>query len=241
MSPRSILKHPQLPYLPNQQHFQQPFPFAACSSVLHSPRVHFPPTPTLTSTYTTHSASAYDRTPAVVPPNTCALPGRHEREFTIDASYSQHAHYQPVESYFHPRASEACAIEPSGYPLPPFPAPALTPDAPHHANSPGSDSDDPIATPPDPIAPPISVRFSARNTSSNPMIPYSHSQKEIESALSFLPHPHPPPLKGKKSAMRSHSQHAHHNAGPRKETRTHAHNGYFTGPPPEYDGCLGGF
>ncbi|KAF9237093.1 hypothetical protein BU15DRAFT_49274, partial [Melanogaster broomeanus] len=116
------------------------FPFAACSSVLSSPHVHFPPTPSLTSTYTTHSASVYDRTPAVVPPNSCALPGRHEREFILDASYPHHhPPYQPVDvkgSYFHPRASEACSIEPpSGYSLPPpFPAPALTADTdtPYH-------------------------------------------------------------------------------------------------------------
>ncbi|KAJ7146063.1 hypothetical protein C8R44DRAFT_972943 [Mycena epipterygia] len=44
----------------------------------HSPHssVHFPPSPTLTRTFSAHSPSAYDRSPIVVSPNSCALPAR---------------------------------------------------------------------------------------------------------------------------------------------------------------------
>ncbi|ETW77687.1 hypothetical protein HETIRDRAFT_453834 [Heterobasidion irregulare TC 32-1] len=47
----------------------------------HTPprRIHnvrFPPSPTLTHTFSTHAASSYDRSPIVVLPNTCALPAR---------------------------------------------------------------------------------------------------------------------------------------------------------------------
>lgn len=129
MSPRPILK-PRLE-LPTEEPPVEPFPFAACPSLLRTPRVHFPPTPTLTSTFTTHSSSAYDRTPVVVSPNTCALPGRHERELFIDnntagcerrgsepplatttTTHSRTRKPTPKGSYFHPRAYEACTPEP---------------------------------------------------------------------------------------------------------------------------------
>ena len=38
--------------------------------------VHFPPSPTLTRTFSAYSSSAYDRSPIVVLPNICALPAR---------------------------------------------------------------------------------------------------------------------------------------------------------------------
>jgi hypothetical protein len=38
--------------------------------------VHFPPSPTLTRTFSAHSPSTYDRSPIVVLPNICALPAR---------------------------------------------------------------------------------------------------------------------------------------------------------------------
>lgn len=68
----------------------------------------------------THSSSVYDRTPAEVLPNTCALPGRHEREF-VDTSYPRRLRHLwdsdvegPQGSYFQLRGSEARSIEPSG-------------------------------------------------------------------------------------------------------------------------------
>jgi len=43
----------------------------------HTPHaVHFPPTPSLTRTFSAHSPSTYDRSPIVVAPNSCALPER---------------------------------------------------------------------------------------------------------------------------------------------------------------------
>ncbi|KAH6911060.1 hypothetical protein BKA70DRAFT_51964 [Coprinopsis sp. MPI-PUGE-AT-0042] len=58
-----------------------PFPFASSTRVLDSPRVHFPPTPTMTSIALTHSPHAYDRAPIQVTPNTCALPERGARTY----------------------------------------------------------------------------------------------------------------------------------------------------------------
>lgn len=63
MSPRPILKRPATIGAPHD----------------HSPHpvVHFPPSPRLTThTFSVYSASAYDRSPIIVAPNTCALPER---------------------------------------------------------------------------------------------------------------------------------------------------------------------
>ena len=59
MSPRPILKHPSAHHHPQSHH-----------------GVHFPPSPSLTRTFTAHSAAAYDRSPITVTPNSCALPER---------------------------------------------------------------------------------------------------------------------------------------------------------------------
>ncbi|KAI0255830.1 hypothetical protein BJV78DRAFT_577476 [Lactifluus subvellereus] len=70
--PRPILKHS------SQFH---PDPLDDKSLSLPIPRqcrntVHFPPSPTLTRTFSAHSSSTYDRSPIVVLPNICALPAR---------------------------------------------------------------------------------------------------------------------------------------------------------------------
>ncbi|KAF4604508.1 hypothetical protein EYR40_003282 [Pleurotus pulmonarius] len=51
-----------------------------------SPHVHFPPTPSLASTFVTHSASTYDRTPVDLPPNPLELPPRGRRAY--DSSFA---------------------------------------------------------------------------------------------------------------------------------------------------------
>ena len=50
--------------------------------------VHFPPSPTLTRTFSVYSASCYDRSPIVVGPNSCALPERGcpGRTYTLEES-----------------------------------------------------------------------------------------------------------------------------------------------------------
>ncbi|KAG2337608.1 hypothetical protein BDR05DRAFT_765129 [Suillus weaverae] len=107
MSPRPILK--QCPQR------QDAFPFSGQSTAPSPRRVHFPPTPTLTSTYAAHSSATYDRSPVSVSPNYCALPGRHEREFVCSNGNRSYQTAEIKGSYFHPRAYEACAPEPSGH------------------------------------------------------------------------------------------------------------------------------
>jgi len=104
-----------------------PLPFSTYP--LHSPHVHFPPTPSLTSTDFTHSAIVYDRAPIVVSENVCALPergGRCYESCDVQAqkqprrSHSQSGAIggtsfardsQSKGSYFHPRAFEAAEPE----------------------------------------------------------------------------------------------------------------------------------
>ncbi|KAG9308954.1 hypothetical protein JVU11DRAFT_4607 [Chiua virens] len=212
---RSILKHPQISDLYCHQQCPEPFPFATSSTVNVSPHVHFPPTPTLTSTFITHSSTVYDRTPAAVLPNTCALPGRHEREIIEPSCPRRTRHLWnwdaegPQGSYFHPRGSASESSE--------------------------SDDSDVLQTPPEPsLEPPIAVRFGCRNTS-NPMSPYSPSEEEIQSALFFLPHAPVTPLT-RKGTRGSPSLGRRETADGRIQRRND-----FAVPTLDFEGCLGGF
>lgn len=70
--PRPILKHSPQPHpvFPDDTSLSLPIP-RQCRNT-----VHFPPSPTLTRTFSAHSSAAYDRSPIVVSPNSCALPAR---------------------------------------------------------------------------------------------------------------------------------------------------------------------
>ncbi|EGO31237.1 hypothetical protein SERLADRAFT_377105, partial [Serpula lacrymans var. lacrymans S7.9] len=140
MSPRSILKARQ-----QRDHRIQPppslfepFPFAACTTFMLTPHVHFPPTPALVSTHSTHSPTSYDRTSIVVAPNSCALPDRHDRVYA--PSPESLLQTEVKGSYFHPRAFEACEPEPSEYIPSHLRPPPLIPDT----SSESDESDGPI-------------------------------------------------------------------------------------------------
>lgn len=104
MTPRPILK--TLPDVNLETVYSSPLPFASCSQMLHSPHVHFPPTPTLTTTAITHSPFIYDRAPITVPDNMCAMPKRGARVYSTAAPKGIDS--APLDSYFHPRAFQAC-------------------------------------------------------------------------------------------------------------------------------------
>ena len=100
MSPKPILKHS-----PNE--YEQP---TDCHTRQHPNRnhgVHFPPSPSLTRTFSAHSAAAYDRSPIVVSPNTCALPERGcpGRTYLLEESAAQQSRRRISQARdFHPRA-----------------------------------------------------------------------------------------------------------------------------------------
>jgi len=77
--PRSCLKLNHRPESDTDDDDPLPFPQDA---VLPPAHVHFPPTPTLTSTHATHSSSVYDRAPINISPNRCELPERGGRVYT---------------------------------------------------------------------------------------------------------------------------------------------------------------
>ncbi|KAF8154122.1 hypothetical protein B0H34DRAFT_720518 [Crassisporium funariophilum] len=135
MSPKPILKrsvtnaHEQhrSPY-----HHQHPIPYHHQHHQSHG--VHFPPSPSLTRTFSAYSASAYDRSPIVVSPNNCALPERGcpGRTYTIEESAGSPSSPRGI-SYakdYHPRAlSFASARSTRGDPAANYPAvPQLIPD-----------------------------------------------------------------------------------------------------------------
>ncbi|KAA1467866.1 hypothetical protein DENSPDRAFT_770911 [Dentipellis sp. KUC8613] len=200
-----------------------PFPFASCSTV-YSPRVHFPPTPSLASTHLTHSPNQYDRAPIVVTPNACALPERNERTYySHGPDRDRHSKPRVKGSYFHPHAYEATEREPVDVPPPSFHPPPLVPDI----SSESDESDTPMTTPPDPqLLPPLP--FHLPNTAHPPLGGMGGAMEDAK--RSFLPHPPSPTMekdKRKRSPSRSRGQ------------LRQARRSEFAAP--ELDGCLGGF
>ncbi|PPQ77877.1 hypothetical protein CVT25_015364 [Psilocybe cyanescens] len=106
MSPKPILKRS----LSTEQHTQQYIHHH--HRHIHHPHsthgVHFPPSPSLTRTFSAYSSSTYDRSPIVVSPNTCALPERGcpGRTYLLDeqASPSPRARGLAYARDYHPRA-----------------------------------------------------------------------------------------------------------------------------------------
>jgi len=88
MSPRPILKQTQ----------SKPQP--------HPHGVHFPPSPSLTRTFTAHSAAAYDRSPIVVAQNSCALPERGcpGRTYLLEETTACYPRGIAYARDYHPRA-----------------------------------------------------------------------------------------------------------------------------------------
>lgn len=185
MSPRSILKrssqdgtHPSfncaLPYPPEQ------------------PQVHFPPTPSLTQTYPTHSGAQYDRAPIVVLPNDCALPERGCPGRTYDGyearcktSKSKSGASSSGKS-IHPRAVQdshaawGMAAGPSSSAMPAYGPPPLIPDV----SSSESDESDGIVSPP----PELSGAVPSVSMLPYPYGPFAMStQEQFKNAHTFLP------------------------------------------------------
>ncbi|PSR70628.1 hypothetical protein PHLCEN_2v13488 [Hermanssonia centrifuga] len=128
--PRPILKRTKTPSSSAAQGRGQvtyALPFATCKAV-HSPHVHFPPTPSIVaSTHPAHSPRTYDRKPILVSPNECGLADRklysppadfeverpeRERGRSRRNSTDKDENLSVKGSYFHPRAFEACEPEP---------------------------------------------------------------------------------------------------------------------------------
>jgi hypothetical protein len=166
---------------------------------LHRNAVHFPPSPSLTRTFSAYSSTTYDRSPIVVAPNSCAIPPRGcpGRTYSIDDPSTSPRNGRVL----HPRA---LAHDPDRTPTRPHPPlPPLIPDL----SSESDESDAFIASPSGPIlftpAPPksndaLSIQY--------PLYPHPSldifKSQQNPTPLSFLPYPPSPP------------QHAHHQYPP---------------------------
>ncbi|KAG5638930.1 hypothetical protein H0H81_008699 [Sphagnurus paluster] len=176
-TPRPILKtHSSLECFPSPSK-ALPFTF------LHSPHVHFPPTPTLSVVQTTHSPYVYDRAPIVVSPNTCRLPARGGRVYN---AFSVSAPSSPTAgSYFHSRPFEVCEPEHITEPtMLPLAFPGLMPDL-SSSSSESEDSDAPIS--PFRVAHDAPITLGVETDAAHPLTPTACPPAE---ALAFLPHPH---------------------------------------------------
>jgi len=261
VAPRPILKT-----LPQSDAFQpstsNALPFASCHIVGFQPQfrhVHFPPTPTLTSTAMTHSPFVYDRAPISVTPNACALPERGGRMYPVrhergssDLRWNRDRAStleEPKGSYFHPRAFEVCEREHT-------PPPSLVSDISSSSSSSSSESDEseglqhsesmsnPI--PPIPTAyhrgyysTPHSPTTATFDSYTYPPIPHTRSQKELDLAISFLPYPPsgPSPAKDKPQPQLQSA------VIPKKKRLRPSldHRASSFREPSGLDGCLGGF
>ncbi|KZP29291.1 hypothetical protein FIBSPDRAFT_851673 [Athelia psychrophila] len=205
----------------------EPLPFAYCSFELLSPHVHFPPTPTLVSTHTTHSSGIYDRAPITIAPNSCALPERGGRTYTPAADSGRQGQSSPFKgSYFHPKAYEACQPEASDA------VASLPPLIPDLSSSESDESDATVVTPPESdraLSPSVSIRFSTHSRHSP--IPRADSQEKLDNALSFLPHPPSPAREKRRSPSRPRLA--------RRGTKFAVADGFSQST--DDDGCLGGF
>ncbi|PBK76202.1 hypothetical protein ARMSODRAFT_925459 [Armillaria solidipes] len=189
-------------------------PSLCCRPHTDSPHVHFPPTPSISSTYVTHSPNTYDRAPIVVSHNSCELPERGGRLYT-----STSPDVSPKGSYFHPHAYEACQPEPD--------LPSSKFDVPDLSMSASSESEDS-----DGYGSPQVVSLIPPSTA-YPPIPRTYSPEEFNHVLSFLPY-------GKDSMCGLDSEMPKRSKTPKaKHPARSATPSAFR--EPGLDGCLGGF
>ena len=201
-------------------------PLPSSPRIMLSLHVHFPPTPSLSSVYTTHSPRTYDRAPIAISPNVCALPERGGRTYTPASESSPK--FQRKGSYFHPDAHEACEPEPiNDYTpaSPPLCPPPLIPDL-----SSDSDESDGVGN----TLPHDSERLSTiplhHMSSTTPCL--RSKDTLLDSQLSFLPHP---PSSAKDGVRRRRSPSC---PRPTKARDTKIIDAFEQ---PSLDGCLGGF
>lgn len=244
--PRPILKSPPDSYLWSCQPQSNtlPFPYSRPTNVLRSPHVHFPPTPTLSSTHKAYSPNSYDRAPIIVSPNSGALklPERGGRVYTPPGSSSMSS--APVKgSYFHPRAYEACEREvldedpPSQF----APPPPLIPDFPGSSSSSSDFSDESDGYGSPQLLSPMPPMHMSPDTT-YPIMPHTHLREDLGHALSFLPYS-PSAAKGRDLNDRPKKKRRRESPAPTRRgwnervTVTNAHDSYDG----MEDSCLGGF
>ena len=193
---------------------------------MRSARVHFPPSPRLSTFQFTHSPQLYDRSPLIVQPNVCALPGRGERVYLAEDNDSA-----TQDDIIHDSIPLREGYLPSELPResPTYPRSLEYSSSPGHPES--DESDSLLSTPPDPTNPsatPLIVTHPMDLL--GPCISRIRPNNEV---LGFLPHP-PAPGKSKR---------------PKRNLKRTCSNSPLFGctfredsfSTPSFEGCLGGF
>jgi hypothetical protein len=154
--PRPILKHspPPHPALSDDNSLALPIPRQCRNSV------HFPPTPTLTRTFSAYSSSTYDRSPIVVLPNLCALPARGcpgrtylpgcTTSSSLNPPPGLHASKAVVEAagrHLHPRCALSFVLAPEVAPDGPMATSDIPPPLVPDLSSESDESDGPTSLP----------------------------------------------------------------------------------------------
>lgn len=193
LSPRPILKR------------------SATAAISPPHAVHFPPSPSLTRTFSVHSATVYDRSPIVVAPNSCALPARGcpGRTYTLDDPESTATPSAPNRGHqyggrvLHPRAlgytasyhqrqidNDEEAERHSSHSHPRLPP--LIPDLSSESDESDGSAYLPEASDPTHLTHGLAIPLSHRDQYAN-FAPIDVYGPNTPSALSFLPYPPSPP------------------------------------------------
>jgi len=189
------------------------------SSSMRSTRVHFPPSPRLSTFQFTHSPQLYDRSPLVVQPNACALPARGERVYLAED------HESTTQDDI---IRDSIPLRDGHFPLYPH---SVDYSSSSSTQTESDESDGSLSTPPDPT-----------NLSATPLIathppdilgPSLSRRCSDSHVLAFLPHP-PSPPKPKR---------------PKRDLKSTYSDKYPSGctfggdnfSTPVFEGCLGGF
>lgn len=195
-------------------------------SPMRSARVHFPPSPRLSTFQFTHSPQLYDRSPLIVQPNVCALPARGERVYLAE-DWDRATQDDIIHESIPLRDGHFPPEHPRGSPTYPRSVDYFSSST--HSES--DESDDPLATPPDPT-----------NLSATPLIithasdilgPSLARRRSDGDVLAFLPHPSSSPKskRPKRSLKRTLSDKNMFGC-------TFSEDSFST---PGLEGCLGGF
>ena len=184
-------------------------------SSMRSTRVHFPPSPRLSTFQFTHSPQLYDRSPLIVQPNACALPARGDRVYLVE-DYDSTSQDDIIR--------DSIPLRDGHSPL--YPHSLDYSSSSTHTES--DESDGSLSTPPDPT-----------NLSTTPLIathppdilgPSLSRRYSGGDVLAFLPHPPSPPRsKRPKRGLKS---------GRHSFNCAFGEDSFST---PVFEGCLGGF
>jgi len=188
--------HPPIPFdsTPSSYGEYSPLPYA-------QPFVHFPPSPTLTSTHVVDDSYIYDRTPIVVAENDCALPQRGCPGRTYIRVERPLTH-KPVAAGNHVHPSAKRFSDCNSTPPPPS---ALFPPLCNDETS-SEESDGALPTPPEyhlslPEGPSLLCQPLCKPDHHDARCPGQQPSSHLSNPNDFLPHSPSPPCAARRASL----------------------------------------